>query len=143
MFPKTIIAQAASQTNTDMDKVMYKFDFDKGAYQVVDGHLVELTSKEDKIKQWLRFLLVAELDKIEVYKDKSYGLNVSKFIGLKDLPNGLITGELKRQLEEQLIVQPFIKSVDYVKVDFKEGTILHVLIGIKTQDDIKVEVTNV
>lgn len=90
---------------------VFLFDFEKKQHVLKDGKPVKATY-EQAIKQWVSFLFITELDAYEVYKDTDFGLMIKQFIGRRDLPITVISSELKRQIEEKVILHPEIQSIE-------------------------------
>lgn len=120
MFPKTVKLHEKVDQDKIVDGVMYSFDFEKKTYHIIDGNLVELTDPLEKAKQWLRFLIKAEFDHVEVYKASGFGLSLKKYIGKKSLPMGFVASEIKTQLKEKIKLNPSIKDIS--KVDVKKNS---------------------
>jgi hypothetical protein len=102
---------------------VFLFDFNEGKFVLKDGKTVEATY-EQAIKQWVSMVMITERDKYRVYQDLEFGLNLTQFIGRKDIPLATITSEVKRQIEEQLIQHPEIESVSNFSLTRQDGKAL-------------------
>ena len=91
------------------------FDFDErghGAFQLVDGALVERTGVE-AVKQWFDLMLRQLPDAIPVYRtDASTTLGVDRTLLQTRAPLGFITAEIERQVRETAAFNPAVRTVD-------------------------------
>lgn len=91
------------------------FDFDergRGAFQLVDGALIERTGVE-AVKQWFDLMLRQLPDAIPVYRtDASTTLGVDRTLLQTRAPLGFITAEIERQVRETAAFNPAVRAVD-------------------------------
>lgn len=91
------------------------FDFDergRGAFQLVDGALIERTGVE-AVKQWFDLMLRQLPDAIPVYRtDASTTLGVDRTLLQTRAPLGFITAEIERQVRETAAFNPAVRTVD-------------------------------
>lgn len=143
MFPKTNEYREIVSQDKDISGDVYSFDFEKKAYRIEDGNLVALTEPVEKVKQWLRFLIKAEFDHVEVYKASGFGLSLKKYIGKKSLPLGYVASEIKGQLKEKIKLNPLIKGVSKVEVNKNSKGHLMFSIWIIMSDGRQLEVNEI
>ncbi|MCH4891174.1 DUF2634 domain-containing protein [Acidaminobacter sp. JC074] len=139
MLPVVPITTVEKKEDSDQKGIVYKFDFKLGSYALEDGNLVELTSVEDQVKQWLQFFINTELNAYSIYEGLDFGLNLKKYIGQKTIPLGLIASEISDQLDLGIRMNDDIKEVTSVKVT-KENEILRLSISVKISNNTIVEV---
>lgn len=89
------------------------FDFEKGDFLVKDGKLIEVEGIE-AIKIWIEKVLKTEKFKFKVYKtgsENEYGVTILELIN-SGHPQFFIQAEIQREIEEALLRNPDIKSVN-------------------------------
>lgn len=95
-----------------------KFDYDKQAFIVDEGKLVEPT-KIDAIKQWIELYIRTEINKYAIYTE-SFGIDTRGLLGYR-LPRGYQVAEIMRRINEGILTKcPDVKSVS--DWDFSKGT---------------------
>lgn len=95
-----------------------KFDYDKKAFIVDEGKLVEPT-KIDAIKQWIELYIRTEINKYAIYTE-SFGIDTRGLLGYR-LPRGYQVAEIMRRINEGILTKcPDVKSVS--DWDFDKGT---------------------
>ncbi len=139
MLPIVPNVKTEKKSVSDQKGIVYKFDFKLGSYVLEEGQLVELTSVEDQVKQWLQFFINTDLNIYPIYKGLDYGLNLKKYIGHKTIPLGLIASEISDQLELGIKLNDDIKEVISVRAT-KENEVLKLSINVKISNDEIVEV---
>ena len=120
MFPETEDETFEIVSSAEALGTVFLFDFNKRCYVLRDGKPVVATY-EEAIKQYVTMLLITEVDKYNIYKENSFGVEVTKFIGRRDLTTGVIASEVKRQLEEKLILHPEINGIQNFSVSRSSG----------------------
>lgn len=139
MLPVVPNIEVEKKEDSDQKGIVYKFDFELGSYALKDGNLIELTSVEDQVKQWLQFFINTELNAYSIYEGLDFGLNLKKYIGQKTIPLGLIASEIFDQLNLGIRMNDDIKEVTSVKVT-KENEIVRLSISVKISNNTIVEV---
>lgn len=122
MFPE-LLPNNNDNPTVPVEKSMgtvFLFDFSKQQFVIKDGKLVEATY-EEAIRQWISIVLITEKGKYGVYKDLDFGLSIAQFIGRKDIPIGVLTSDIKRQIEEQLIKHPEIEGLQNFSLSRKDS----------------------
>ena len=91
------------------------FDFDergRGAFQLVDGALVERTGKE-AVRQWFELMLRQKPGAIPVYRtDSSSQPGVDRTMLDRRMPDGWVQAEIERQVRETAAFCPAVRAVD-------------------------------
>ena len=141
MFPVINNITSGKVSDSDQRGIIYKFNFESGSYELKDGNLIELTSIEDQVKQWLQFFISTEYKMYNVYEGIEYGLSLKKYIGSKTTSLGLIASEIEDQLRNGIKINEDIKDIISVKAK-KENEVLILAISVKTINDTTVEVIN-
>ena len=108
----TAIAESVA---ISMEETKYKdfyFDEESGQFtgQVVEG--------VQALKGWIYFALRIERYKYPIYSWK-YGTELETFIGQSFDDEDYLLSEVKRMIEDALLINPYIKSVEDVEVDYK------------------------
>lgn len=124
MFPriKTDIEQLLEKTEVQKSNKIgktYQFDYQKKAHMIIDGKFVECTSIE-AIEQWVEKVLRTEKNKYKIYTEdeiEEFGISISQYIGMRNLPEGFIVSELEREITEQLKAHSMIEEIK----DFKSN----------------------
>ena len=125
MFPNDVDLDIQVNTVDDTQDITagtigrsIKFDYDKKAFIVDEGKLVE-PSKIDSIKQWIELYIRTEIKKYAVYTD-SFGIDTRGLLGYR-LPRGYQVAEIMRRINEGILTKcPDVKSVS--EWDFDKGT---------------------
>lgn len=104
---------------TDMGKV-FLFDFENKRFVLKDGKPVEATY-EEAIRQWVTMLMITELDQYVIYDETGFGIRIKQFIGRRDIPLGVISSEVKRQVSEQVTMHSQITGVDNFGIAREDG----------------------
>jgi len=141
MLPVVNLNDQVTNEPTLSKGIVYEFDFEKKSYKLVDGKLVELTSVEDRVKQWLQFFINTEYGLYDTYKGLNFGLSLKKYIGKKSISLALIASEVSDQLALGIVLNDDIKEISSVKA-FKEKDLLKLSISVKTKNNTIVEVVS-
>lgn len=113
MFPIDETGLAAD-TQTEEEKAAvgrsFVFDYDTKSFKITDGAVNECTGVT-AVKQWIELLIRTLPGKYAVY-DNDFGVSTDELIGYKSVPIGFIYSELKREIEDGLMLNPSIDSMD-------------------------------
>ena len=138
MFPEleddiaTIIESEESE-KTAFNGKSFLFDFNKGDFIYRNGNLVEVSGIE-ALKIWIEKIIRTERFKFNIYEDVSYGVTIQDLIG-SSLPEGFVESELKRELSESILTNPFID--DLLNWEFiSEGSTLTIKFDVETNDEL-------
>ena len=111
MFPQTQSASnVQTQTEISNGRRTYMFDFDKGDFVVRDGKLIECDGIE-AIKVWIEKILRTEKGRFGIYDDTAYGCHLEDLIIGNSYTVEFIEAELKREIEEALLLNLQISAV--------------------------------
>ena len=132
MFPQTEInvpeeniAETSNGTKT------YLFDFDKGDFVVRDGKLVECDGIE-AIRVWIEKIIRTEKWRFPIYEGTDYGCHLEDLIIGNNYTVEFVESELKREIEEALLLNPQISTVSGFSLERDANSItvtLEVYIG--------------
>lgn len=110
------------EANRNLEEIpLYKeiaWDFEKDKMITKNGKLV-IVEGNDAIKIWIYKTIKTERYKYLIYT-WDYGCEINNLIG-KGLPNALIKSEVARYIEEALLINPYITSIDDFELDFSDG----------------------
>jgi phage baseplate assembly protein W len=116
MFPQTqSVNNIQSQSEIDNSAKTYLFDFEKGDFVVKDGKLIECDGIE-AIKVWIEKILRTEKGRFAIFDDTDYGCHIEDLIVGNNYPVEYIEAELKREIEEALLLNSKISSVNNFKI---------------------------
>lgn len=83
-----------------------------GAFQLVDGALVERTGRE-AVKQWFELMLRQKPGAIPIYRtDSSSQPGVDRTMLDRRMPEGWVQAEIERQVRETAAFCPAVRAVD-------------------------------
>ncbi|MWC26626.1 DUF2634 domain-containing protein [Paenibacillus sp. MMS18-CY102] len=122
MFPETILPSLDTLTSPSLGNV-FLFDFESNSVVIRDGKPV-LATYEQAIRQWVTLLIITEIDQYPIYDGTGFGLEFKHYIGRRDLPAGVISSELKRQLEEKVLLHPEITGISDMEVDRLDSKVI-------------------
>lgn len=115
MFPKVNITVQQNTKNESSGTKSYLFDFEKGDFVVKDGKLIECDGLE-AIKVWIEKILRTEKGRFAIFDDTDYGCHIEDLIVGNNYPVEYIEAELKREIEEALLLNSNISSVNDFKI---------------------------
>lgn len=93
----------------------YLFDFDKGDFVIRDGKLVECDGIE-AIRVWIEKIIRTEKYRYLIYDGTEYGCHLEDLIIGNNYTMEFIQSELKREVEEALILNPHIKKISNFQI---------------------------
>lgn len=115
MFPIVDTEVQQSVEERSFGAKTYLFDFEKGDFVIRDGNLVECDGIE-AIKVWIEKILRTEKGRFHIYDDTDYGCHIEDLIVGNNYPVEYIEAELKREIEEALLLNSNISSVNNCKI---------------------------
>ena len=115
MFPIVDTEVQQSVEERSFGAKTYLFDFEKGDFVIRDGNLVECDGIE-AIKVWIEKILRTEKGRFHIYDDTDYGCHIEDLIVGNNYPVEYIEAELKREIEEALLLNSNISSVNNFKI---------------------------
>ena len=123
MFPRTqTTINIQSQTEINNGTKTYLFDFDKGDFVIRDGKLVECDGVE-AVRVWIEKILRTEKGRFRVYDNTDYGCHLEDLIIGNSYTPEFIEAELKREIEEALLLNPQISSVTNFKISHDKNSL--------------------
>ena len=112
VIPTDIPAQAAETVGRSPAFAFDSTSSRRGAFQLVDGALVERTGKE-AVRQWFELMLRQKPDAIPVYRtDSSSQPGVDRTMLDRRMPDGWVQAEIERQVRETAAFCPAVRAVD-------------------------------
>lgn len=111
VIPTDIPAQAA-ETIGRVPAFVWNENGRGGAFQLVDGALVERTGRE-AVKQWFELMLRQKPGAIPIYRtDSSSQPGVDRTMLDRRMPEGWVQAEIERQVRETAAFCPAARAVD-------------------------------
>ena len=112
VIPTDIPAQAAETGGRSPAFAFDSTSSRRGAFQLVDGALVERTGKE-AVRQWFELMLRQKPGAIPVYRtDSSSQPGVDRTMLDRRMPDGWVQAEIERQVRETAAFCPAVRAVD-------------------------------
>ena len=112
VIPTDIPAQAAETVGRSPAFAFDSTSSRRGAFQLVDGALVERTGKE-AVRQWFELMLRQKPGAIPVYRtDSSSQPGVDRTMLDRRMPDGWVQAEIERQVRETAAFCPAVRAVD-------------------------------
>ena len=125
IFPENNITINEIQKNKIQGTKEPLFDFKENKMIIKDGKVV-YGSKKDNLEQWIRLLILTQVDKFKVYIDTGFGLlDLYNLIGNNYLMTSYGVSELKRELTEKIEAKEGVEQIKSleVEVDFNKVNI--------------------
>lgn len=111
VIPTDIPAQAA-ETVGRVPAFVWSENGRGGAFQLVDGALVERTGRE-AVRQWFELMLRQKPGAIPIYRtDSSSQPGVDRTMLDRRMPEGWVQAEIERQARETAAFCPAVRAVD-------------------------------
>jgi hypothetical protein len=133
MFPTMDLDSLIIQINEEENEVnkttlgtVFMMDFIGNRATVImeNGRPKECETIEDKVKMYAQILLRTAYEKFKIYKNTEFGMTYFNYRGRRDLPQGFMESEIKREIETNLLklnvverIQDF--SARLTSVDFE------------------------
>ena len=112
VIPTDIPAQAAETVGRSPAFAFDSTSSRRGAFQLVDGALVERTGKE-AVRQWFELMLRQKPGATPVYRtDSSSQPGVDRTMLDRRMPDGWVQAEIERQVRETAAFCPAVRAVD-------------------------------
>lgn len=112
VIPTDIPAQAAETVGRSPAFAFDSTSSRRGAFQLVDGALVERTGRE-AVKQWFELMLRQKPGAIPVYRtDSASQPGVDRTMLDRRMPDGWVQAEVERQVRETAAFCPAVRAVD-------------------------------
>ena len=116
MFPETedYVLSEEQKDNASGTK-SFLYDFSKGDFVIRDGKLVPCDSLE-AIKVWIEKIIRTEKNRFPIYDGTEYGCYLEDLIIGNNYTVEFVEAELKREIEEALLLNSKISSVNNFKI---------------------------
>ena len=134
IFPENI-----EELNENIEETIQQNElpvFKEYAIDFITGELITneqgeniVLEKKEALKIWIWAVLQVTKNRYKIYSS-NYGNELESLIS-KDYSKELIDSEVTRYMEECLLANPYIKSVENVNVNF-EGSKLNIKVKVKT-----------
>lgn len=110
-----------------------------GAFQLVDGALVERTGRE-AVKQWFELMLRQKPGAIPIYRtDSSSQPGVDRMMLDRHMPEGWVRAEVERQVRETAAFCPAVRAVDsFVFTRLRRGLQVEFTAHLHTDETVEV-----
>ena len=94
----------------DSTKKTPVFDFVKGEFVTINGHIKTARGKEN-IKVWIEKTMRTELNRDEIYRGTGYGTKLENHLIGRVYPNDYIRAEIGQSIKTALLKHPDITDV--------------------------------
>lgn len=115
MFPEDVAEYieneelTANDTSTTFNGRAFLYDFKKGDFIYKNGAPIEVTGMK-ALEVWIEKVIRTERFRFKIYEDIEYGVSIEDLIGSM-LPRGFTESELKRELTESILLNPFVEEL--------------------------------
>ena len=139
VIPTDIPAQAAETVGRSPAFAFDSTSSRRGAFQLVDGALVERTGKE-AVRQWFELMLRQKPDAIPVYRvDGTTQPGVDRTMLDRHMPAGWVQAEIERQVRETAAYCPAVRTVDsFVFTRLRRGLQVAFTARLHTEETVEV-----
>ena len=103
-------AETIENANGNSIANSFVFDYTTNTFRMIDGSPVLITGI-DAVSQWLELFVRTIPKKYAIYGEEDFGVDATKLIGKKSIPSGAIISEIKREIEDGVLLCPAIQSV--------------------------------
>lgn len=135
IFPESIKAKETVETGSPAVGISFAFDYATNTFCMVDGSPRQICGV-DAVQQWLGLLVRTIPGKCDIY-DQTFGVDVTKLIGRKEVPSGALLSEVKREITEGAALCPAIDSV----TDFRlSGDTVSFTVTLKSGEESEVSI---
>lgn len=98
----------------------YAIDFKTGSFLYTEDGKNIILEKDEALKVWIWKAIQVKKNKYTVYSDE-YGQEFEELYMNKSYSKDLIDTEMQRLIEECLLINPYIKSIDELESEFDES----------------------
>lgn len=115
MFPEDVAEYieneeiALNDTSSTFNGRAFLYDFKKGDFIYKNGAPIEVTGIK-ALEVWIEKVIRTERFRFKIYEDIEYGVSIEDLIGSM-LPRGFTESELKRELTESILLNPFVEEL--------------------------------
>lgn len=137
IFPEASGAPETVATKQAALGASLAFDYRARRFRLVDGSPPKIGGT-DAAAQWLELFVRTVPKRYAVYGEAGFGVDATKLIGKKAVPNGAILSEIQREIEEGVPLCPAIRTV--YGFDVAGGTIaFRVVLMDGTEREVSIE----
>lgn len=120
MFPTMDLDSIANQINEEENELnkttlgrvfMINFIENKATIIMENGRPKECKTIEEKVKVYVQVLLRTAYEKFKVYKDTEFGMTYFNYRGRRNLPQGFMESEMKREIETSLFKLNIVERI--------------------------------
>ena len=145
MFPEDVAEYieneelTANNTSSTFNGRTFLYDFKKGDFIYKNGAPVEVTGIK-ALQVWIEKVIRTERFRFKIYENLEYGVSIEDLIGSM-LPNGFIESELKRELSESILLNPFVEELtDWsFEIDGSEWKVAFTVVSVEGAFEMEVE----
>lgn len=139
VIPTDIPAQAAETVGRSPAFAFDSTSSRRGAFQLVDGALVERTGKE-AVRQWFELMLRQKPGAIPIYRtDSASQPGVDRTMLDRRMPEGWVQAEIERQVRETAAFCPAVRAVDsFVFTRLRRGLQVEFTAHLHTDETVEV-----
>lgn len=139
VIPTDIPAQAAETVGRSPAFAFDSTSSRRGAFQLVDGALVERTGKE-AVRQWFELMLRQKPGAIPIYRtDSASQPGVDRTMLDRRMPDGWVQAEIERQVRETAAFCPAVRAVDsFVFTRLRRGLQVEFTAHLHTDETVEV-----
>ncbi|MGG2053110.1 DUF2634 domain-containing protein [Lysinibacillus pakistanensis] len=98
----------------------FLYDFKKGDYVYRNGAPI-IVQGQKALEIWIEKVIRTERFKFKIYDNVEYGVTIEDLIG-SNLPYSFLDSEMKRELTESILKNPFIENLSEWKFE-REGSL--------------------
>lgn len=109
----------------------FLFDFKKGDLVYRNGAPI-IVEGQKALEIWIEKVIRTERFKFKIYDDVEYGVTIEDLIG-SNLPYAFLDSEMKRELTESILKNPFIENLSEWKFE-REGSLWTITFTVETVD---------
>ena len=131
IFPELNAEEIYIENNEELPVFReYAINFNDGSFLYTEDGKNIIVEKNEALKVWIWKSLKVKKNRYEIYSSE-YGQEFEELYMSKEYSKDLIDTEMLRLVEECLLINPYIKSVDELESSF-EDEILTINLKIKT-----------
>ena len=90
---------------------MINFIENKATIIMENGRPKECKTIEEKVKMYVQVLLRTAYEKFKIYKNTEFGMTYFNYRGQRNLPQGFIESEIKREIETSLFKLNIVERI--------------------------------
>jgi lantibiotic modifying enzyme len=102
---------------------MLDFNFNTNEFNFVFGDIKQLTGDE-ALKKWIEKALKTEKNRFKIYENEEFGIVLEDLIIGNAYEQGFAQSEIKREIEEALLKNNLIDSVENFEFEFYDSLLM-------------------